>query len=216
MKRILFLVFCVGLITSSCNIVKGGDFKTSDLMLFELKGHVKTLKYNRTDPYVVTFDENGMVTSCPCYDQSSNFNFKNGKAVGKYFSSNRNAKGQLTKYAYEPVGNNYWRLDMYEITYNDNGQADTIVHTGWESQSEIKCKYDDKGLCIEEVEDYYMASIVGKETRTYTYIKFDDNDNWIERKCKKHNVEWEEDDNLNNKMARDEEYVETRTITYYQ
>lgn len=239
MKRIIFLGLCMAVMTS-CNLNKkvendgsksdsisnkndkmaksatdNTEFVTPDLMLFDVKGHVKTVKYDGEETYTVTFDENGMLASCPCNDEDKDFKFENGKAVGKYFSSERNAKGQLTRYAYEPkLGDGHWFLDVKEITYNANGQVIKLLSNGWETGSEIEYKYNSEGLCIKQVEDWLMSADIGKFTRTYTYSKFDKQGNWIERKCKQHSEQWEEGEE-NNKTITNEEEVEKRTITYY-
>lgn len=240
MKRIIFLGLCMAVMTS-CNLNKkvenkdsksdsvsnknskvvqditdNAEFVTPDLMLFDVKGHVKEVKYHYEKPYVITFDKNGMVTSCNYNNDYKDFKFENGKAVGKYFSSERNAKGQLTRYAYEPNmdTDQYLWLDVNKITYNANGQVLNILNNGWESANETKYKYNSKGLCIKQVGEWLLSSEVGKFTRTYTYTKFDKQGNWIERKCKQHGEQWEEGEE-NNKTITNEEEVEKRTITYY-
>lgn len=238
MKKIIFLGLCLGIMIS-CNTNKKGEndksksdslsningkailaflddaeFITSDLLLFEVKGHVKEVKYHRENPYVITFDKNGMLASCNYNNEYKDFKFENGKAVGKYFSSKRNNKGQLTEYAYRPEGELCYFLDVKEITYNADGRVSKLLTSGWESMCETEYKYNNEGLCIEEVDDAQMESLVYKATTTYTYTKFDEQGNWTERKCKQHSEEWtfdEEDD----KTITNEEKIEKRTIIYY-
>ncbi|MCI6160263.1 MAG: hypothetical protein MR681_02860 [Prevotella sp.] len=194
------------------------NFTTPDLMLFNVKGHVKEVDYDEVAPCVITFDENGLVSSCPCHDEDLDFTFKDGKAIGKNFSSKRNAKNQLTRYAYEPnIRENYWYLDVYEMTYNDKGQVKTIEHGGWETDSKQTFTYNAEGLCTQIVHDYGIEATSGVRTITYTYTKFDSHGNWTERNAKTHEEETNEwkDDGTPIKKVNDWESVEKRSITYY-
>ena len=223
MKKIIFLGLCLGIMIS-CNTNKkeeneksksdsvsnnngkailaflnDAEFITSDLLLF------KEVKYHRENPYVITFDKNGMLASCNYNNEYKDFKFEKGKAVGKYFSSKRNNKGQLTEYAYRPEGELCYYLDIKEITYNAYGRVSKLLTSGWESMCETEYKYNNEGLCIEEVDDAQMESLVYKATTTYTYTKFDEQGNWTERKCKQRSEEW----------TFDGEKIEKRTVTYY-
>ena len=243
MKKFFLLVICIGAIIScaaSCKSDRGngkkhavqdkgnrqdeasdGDagFITPDLLLFGVKGHVKSVETNDGKEKVrITFDDKGLLASYPCTEGSRDFIFKDGKAVGKYFSSKRNANGQLVRFAYEPYEDmdEHWYTDIYELTYNASGRVVTTVQTGWESSSTTKHEYDGKELCTREVCEGMAESLGYKVITTYTYTKFDDRGNWTERKCKMHSVEWEGEEETAEKNTSDATSVEKRVITYYR
>ena len=238
MKKFFLLVICIGAIIScaaSCksdreegkkhavqdkgnrqdeDSDKNAGFVTPDLLLFGVKGHVKSVETNDGKEKVrITFDGKGWLASYPCTEGSRDFIFKDGKAVGKYFSSKRNANGQLVRLAFEPKApDDLLGANIFKLKYGATGKLVRLDQSIWEASITLNYEYDDKGLCVRMLceggeEDYSYNT-----TTTYTYTKFDDRGNWTERKCKVHSVEWEcEEENVT-----DSREVEKRVITYYR
>ncbi len=201
-------------------------FVTPDLSLLELKGHVKSVKYikDNYEDLSYTFDKNGFLSSYPCHHyEEYDFIFKDGKAVGEDFSSERNAKGQLTQFscgsAVEAMDGGGSGFDVHSISYDADGRPCSIEHSGMKYNYGMQNEYDERGLCILSTK---KVSVFGIEPcfldikTTYTYTKFDEIGNWTERECKARIVEWEDEEHTSKKNVTDSREVEKRVITYYR
>ena len=198
-------------------------FHSADLDLFVLQGNVKTVVINQLkdedviEKLNIGFDKQGRITKIG--DYAISYNRSNAGKV-------TNRQGQLVKRdALNRVVSIYVKAGCsgqqgFHFSYDVNGLSnyseDTGECTGDEYYSGIEVE---QGLIKGVTCTTSDVGINTQSTIRYTYIKFDENGNWIERRVTEDLVTEEEDyesENPEPKVTTDKYvYNEVREIMYY-
>lgn len=173
-------------------------FRTADLTLFDLVGHVKTCKQGEA---VLTFGQDGKLTSYTLAGQNqlAHVDRKKGRIV------------EYTEEEDEMVG---WACE-YHVDWNDDNTVKLFVEVNMEGGVEYTYTYgtvDGDAAALPRI----LSSLrVGEGynwsgTTKYTYLKFDEQHNWTERKATD-----EFFCDYDGHQEHNETTTEKRVITYY-
>lgn len=129
-----------------------------DAEVFGAKGRVKMITTNYTRPgrtlrNTYSFSPSGELLTTQ---------------QGKIVSLERDGQGRLTKYVYNEAGS------YYQYEYDEQGRVSRRFFSGGKTEYE----YDNKGLIIQEIENFYSITCI-----RYKYLAFDEHGNWTERIC---------------------------------
>ncbi len=142
------------------------DFETPDLSFFEVKGHVKSIKYTQGDSGgncdEILFDKNGNLTN-----------------ANKYFGHKfkRNNKGQISV-----VMINDDEVKEKQFAYDKNGYISKITLSSEWYGDQTYTERNANGWCTH----YHVSESnqIGELEIDVFYTKFDSHGNWIEKKEK--------------------------------
>ncbi|MFA6873238.1 MAG: hypothetical protein WCQ86_04585, partial [Bacteroidaceae bacterium] len=127
------------------------------------------------------------------------------------FTIKRNPQGQLIEL-------NVRRLDgqiadnTYKINYlYANGLCSIRKETYWEAQNQYKLTYNNAGLLASSALENMSEGVKRTEKTVYTYLKFDAEGNWLQRRAV---LTWTETESGSSQTGS-EESIEQRSITYF-
>lgn len=220
---------------------------TSDMTVAEVKGNVQSvtvsvfeatmnggeLKPSDTPLEVISygFDQQGRLTaysdkfnngsytrydfSIAYADDSFNGKITNLKDKSRQIVIERDADNRITRLA----DSHSTDTDRDEAWSWTDGRLTEVSVTCWEWSEGWTLTYDDKGLVATRVDTWEEYEEGSEVTSTYTYVKFDDHGNWIERSAKidQASTAW---DNESEKMVTTatepvKYQVESRVISYF-
>ncbi len=142
----------------------------TDYALFDVKGKVKKIDYYLENS-VITFDENGKVTSID--------NFKinpDGTSPNSDFCITRDEKGRISS--------RNLKLQEFGITvkreyiYDDNNRLLIENVNGLENKSSEKSVYGEDGFITDKIISGYGEGQEYKSTKHFSYVAFDAKGNW--------------------------------------
>ncbi len=147
-------------------------FHTPDLTLFELMGHVKTCKQGDAE---LTFDRDGNLTSYTIDGLNQLANIKR-------------EKGRLVQYIGQEEAEIDW-ADEHYVEWNDDNSVKVYTQVNMEGGVEYTYTYGTADGDVAALPRIVSSLRVGEGYNwsgitTYTYQKFDDHHNWLERKAK--------------------------------
>lgn len=178
--------------------VSDSVFRTADLTLFDLMGHVKTCKQGEA---MLRFDQDGQLTSYTRGGQNQLANMKR-------------EKGLIVQYTEEEDAMTEWASE-YHVEWTEDNTVQQFTEMNMEGCVEYTYTYgtqDNDPAALPRIlkslrvgEGYNWSGMT-----TYTYLKFDEQHNWTERKAT---------DELfcdyDGHQEQNETTTEKRVITYY-
>ena len=173
-------------------------FRTADLTLFELVGHVKTCKQGEA---VLKFDQDGKLKSYTIAGQNQ-------------LAKTKREKGRIVQYISKEDEEVGW-ADEHQVDWNDDNSVKQFVEVNMEGAVEYTYTYGTVEGDASALPRILSSLRVGEGynwsgTTKYTYLKFDEQHNWTERKAL---------DELfcdyDGHQENSETTTEKRVITYY-
>lgn len=173
-------------------------FRTADLTLFDLVGHVKTCKQGET---VLTFDQDGKLKSYTIAGQNQ-------------LAQTKREKGRIVQYVGEEDEEVDW-ANEYQVDWNDDNSVKLLVEVNMEGAVEYTYTYGTVEGDASALPRILSSLRVGEGynwngTTKYTYLKFDEQHNWTERKALD-----EFFCDYDGHQEHSETTTEKRVITYY-
>jgi hypothetical protein len=207
-KHFFFLLAAACIVLAACT--PEGQFASSDLKMYELKGNVKSVKVMMVTmdienlAYTLAFDENGVATAHR-YDK-----LWEGEPT---ISVERNEKGQMTAYTSIYSDAEIYNVDA-KYSYDSNGLL-TTIEALWDGESNSKemIEYDGQSNRAKTITEFYDYDVTAVEEIKYSYSSFDDKGNWTERVLNISNYTKEEDGSVSDNT--DMAIIERREIIYY-
>jgi hypothetical protein len=207
-KHFFFLLAAACIVLAACT--PEGQFASSDLKMYELKGNVKSVKVMMVTmdienlAYTLAFDENGVATAHR-YDK-----LWEGEPT---ISVERNEKGQITAYTSIYSDAEIYNVDA-KYSYDSNGLL-TTIEALWDGESNSKemIEYDGQSNRAKTITEFYDYDVTAVEEIKYSYSSFDDKGNWTERVLNISNYTKEEDGSVSDNT--DMAIIERREIIYY-
>ena len=207
-KHFFFLMAAACIVLAACT--PEGQFASSDLKMYELKGNVKSVKVMMVTmdienlAYTLAFDENGVATAHR-YDK-----LWEGEPT---ISVERNEKGQMTAYTSIYSDAEIYNVDA-KYSYDSNGLL-TTIEALWDGESNSKemIEYDGQSNRAKTITEFYDYDVTAVEEIKYSYSSFDDKGNWTERVLNISNYIKEEDGSVSDNT--DMAIIERREIIYY-
>lgn len=212
-------------------------YNTTDPLSLGLKGHVKNVTTQIFETYEsggelkegnvkitkeLTFDAWGHVT----LDEWGNeYGYD---AEGNYYRGNftytvvkRDKAGRICQYIDEEKNVDVESSQTMTFSYDKSGRLASVERSGWTSHWVEKRHYQgkDRHTTKTECNIEYEGGGSATSTNVYTYIHFDENDNWTERVCLETQtqtelVSW--NDEGEETTVTETVTVEKRSITYYE
>lgn len=179
-----------------------GNYVTPDLMLFELKGPVKTVKYIEGGTWI-----EGTLSFSP----DGKLELPRGAEATIY----RDSKDRIKSINYPCPQFESQGIDShsYEFTLDDENRVKKYNFNFWEDTGRYSYYYDEKGNLIKTIGFGATDYANWEGTQSYTYISFDDYGNWIKRLCE---VDGSSTDNDGYTESTSRSETEIREITYYE
>lgn len=201
-------------------------FKTADLILCELQGHVKEViattfntdkDFNKIEDesstpikFAYAYTKDGKIAIFESIDFTQVVN--DMKSVYA-----RNNNGEIMRI--DSKSNlNYDERNYYYIYEWDNGLPSEKQYSGWEWGSTTKFSYGENNLCTKAIEIFTEYESIIETEYNYEYTEFDSNNNWIKRKNTMNIVTKEEDSftGQSSIVSKEQKYsITERIIIYY-
>ena len=210
MKRILIFVLAVFCAITTWAWPGGLGYKTPDLQMMQAKGNVKYIKFDHPllascfKSGICYFDKNGWIdVNQTCFSKTTVE--RNGKwqLVGMYREYEA-----FTDESDFPLG------CSSEWLYNSSGLVTKIVGYEWEWVDTKIYIYDEEDVVVEMRMDWSDSSGGGAEIYYYSNYTYDSYGNWISRDVVLEEKYYDLDGSCEGTEYK--EYVETRTIVYYE